>query len=117
MMDLNNFKSINDTYGHPVGDQALVEAAHLITQSLNGSQGLVVRYGGDEFAVLTFFYGTPNAISYEKQLKQDFARWNREHNNPYTLAISIGFSRYDPGDELKDMIKEADEALYKDKRS
>ena len=117
IMDLNNFKGINDTYGHPVGDQALVDAAHIITQSLSGMQGLVVRYGGDEFVVLTFFYGDPNAISYAKRVKEDFATWNREHKNPYTLATSIGFSRDQEGQQLKDLLKKADEALYLDKKN
>ncbi len=117
IMDLNNFKGINDTYGHPVGDQALVDAAHIITQSLSGMQGLVVRYGGDEFVVLTFFYGDPNAINYAKRVKEDFATWNREHKNPYTLATSIGFSRYQEGQQLKDLLKKADEALYLDKKN
>lgn len=117
IMDLNNFKSINDTYGHPIGDRALIHAAHLITQSLNGMQGLVVRYGGDEFVVLTFFYGDPNAISYAKQVKESFAKWNKEHDNPYTLATSIGFSRYQEGQQLKDLLKKADEALYLDKKN
>lgn len=117
IMDLNNFKGINDTYGHPVGDQALVDAAHIITQSLSGMQGLVVRYGGDEFVVLTFFYGDPNAISYAKQVKESFAKWNKEHKNSYTLATSIGFSRYQEGQQLKDLLKKADEALYLDKKN
>ena len=116
IMDLDNFKGINDTYGHPVGDQALKEASHLITQSLNSQQGLVVRYGGDEFVVLTFFYGYPNAVSYKKQVKKDFEQWNRDHDNPYILSISIGFSRYLEGQDLKDLLKKADEALYLDKK-
>ena len=116
IMDLDNFKGINDTYGHPVGDQALKEASHLITQSLNSQQGLVVRYGGDEFVVLTFFYGDPNAVSYKKQVKKDFEQWNRDHDNPYILSISIGFSRYHEGQDLKDLLKKADEALYLDKK-
>lgn len=117
MMDLNNFKSINDTYGHPVGDQALVEAAHLITRSVSGTQAIVVRYGGDEFVVLTFFSGNASAETYEKQLKQSFTDWNQEHDFPYTLMVSIGWCRWHEGQTLEDMLANADQRLYEEKRS
>ena len=115
ILDLNNFKSINDTYGHPTGDRALIDAARLITRSLSGKQGLVVRYGGDEFVVLTFFPDDENAQGYANQLKEDFAQWNRDHDNPYTLTTSIGYSRYQDGQSLKDLLQKADTALYLDK--
>ena len=117
MIDLNNFKSINDTLGHPVGDQALVEAAHLITRSVGGTQAIVVRYGGDEFVVLTFFSGNANAEAYEKQLKQSFTDWNQEHNFPYKLEVSVGWCRYREGQTLEDMLANADQRLYEEKRS
>lgn len=116
MIDLNDFKKINDTYGHPIGDKALVETANIITNSLNGMQGIVVRYGGDEFIVMGFLYGNANAVSYEKQVKVNFEQWNKDHNNPYTLSICIGWSRYHEGESLKDLMAKADEKLYQEKK-
>ena len=115
MLDLNNFKGINDTYGHPVGDKALVEASNIIKNSMRGQQGIVVRYGGDEFAVLTFLNGNTEAVSYEKQLKADFAKWNVEHDEPYELSTCIGWTRYQEGETLKDMLTQADKKLYQEK--
>ena len=117
IMDLNDFKTINDTYGHPVGDQALVETAKLITESVKDTQAIVVRFGGDEFVVMTFFYGNANAAAYEKQLKQAFTDWNNAHDVPYSLIISIGYSRYHDGQTLADMLAKADEKLYQEKRA
>ena len=51
MMDVDSLKQINDTYGHNVGDQALVRVAQLI-EEVSGANGLAIRYGGDEFMVL-----------------------------------------------------------------
>ena len=116
MLDLNNFKRINDTYGHPVGDEALVAAAGLIKRSMTNLRGIVVRYGGDEFTVMTFFPEDSGADSYMKKLKRSFADWNNEHNVPYTLSTSIGCCRYYEGHKLDELIQKADEALYEDKQ-
>lgn len=116
IMDLNSFKQINDTYGHTVGDQALVDTAKIITRSMKGMQGIVVRYGGDEFVVMGFLPGSAEAVNYEKQVKQDFENWNKEHDNPYSLSTCIGWSRYQEGQELNDLIAKADEKLYQEKR-
>ena len=116
MMDLNNFKEINDTYGHTVGDQALVEAAQLIKYSVSGIKGIVVRYGGDEFLFMGFFDDEKQVIAYENKLKSDFERWNIENDNPYTLKISVGYSCYEEGKSLEQFIAEADEELYNEKK-
>ena len=116
IMDLNSFKQINDTYGHTVGDQALVDTAKIITRSMKGMQGIVVRYGGDEFVVMGFLPGNTEAAIYEKQVKQDFENWNKEHDTPYSLSTCIGWSKYQEGQELNDLIAKADEKLYQEKR-
>ena len=117
IMDLNDFKRINDTLGHPVGDQALVDTAKIITKSVEGIQAIVVRYGGDEFVVLGFFSDNENAANYEKQVKENFTKWNEEHENPYKLMISIGWSRYQDGQTLEELLEKADTRLYEEKRT
>ena len=83
---------------------------------MKGKQGIVVRYGGDEFIVMGFLHGNADASGFEKQIKQDFENWNKEHDNPYTLSTCIGWSKYQEGQELKDLIAKADEKLYQEKR-
>ena len=116
IIDLDRFKQINDTLGHPVGDQALVDAAQIIIRSVENIHGIVVRYGGDEFMVMGFFPGNTDADAYEQKLKQNFDTWNRENNAPYTLSICVGWSRWKEGQNLKDLMANADERLYDEKR-
>ena len=116
MIDLNNFKQINDTLGHPVGDEALVAAAGILTRTMAGSKGIIARYGGDEFLIMTFFSGEQGAESFRQQIRSDFATYNYEHRLPYQLSASIGYVKYEEGQKLDALIKRADEALYADKR-
>ena len=112
MMDLDSFKKINDTYGHPEGDQALVNAAHILTGAMAGRRGLVVRYGGDEFLVMTS--SDPEAL--ERDIQAGFAQYRKEHCPPYTFATSVGIAQYKPGQSLESLIEEADNALYEVKQ-
>ena len=116
MMDLDDFKQINDQLGHSVGDQALVEAAHVIRRQTAGIQAVVMRYGGDEFLVMGFFADDAGAQRYKEQMQKAFQNWNETHHEPYVLHASVGYSRYQPGQKLEEFINSADEMLYNDKR-
>ena len=116
MMDLDDFKQINDQLGHSVGDQALVEAAHVIRRQTAGIQAVVMRYGGDEFLVMGFFANDAGAQRYKEQMQKAFQNWNETHHEPYVLHASVGYSRYQPGQKLEEFINSADEMLYNDKR-
>ena len=116
MMDLDDFKQINDQLGHSVGDQALVEAAHVIRRQTAGIQAVVMRYGGDEFLVMGFFTDDAGAQRYKEQMQKAFQNWNETHHEPYVLHASVGYSRYQPGQKLEEFINSADEMLYNDKR-
>ena len=116
MMDLDRFKQINDTYGHPVGDQALVDAASILSASMVGRKGLLVRYGGDEFLIMSFFEDDASADGFKQAILQRFDDYRREHNPPYWFAMSIGYTRYVPGQSLESLIEQADNALYQEKQ-
>ena len=116
MMDLDRFKQINDTSGHPVGDQALVDAASILSASMVGRKGLLVRYGGDEFLIMSFFEGDASANGFKQAILQRFDDYRREHNPPYWFAMSIGYTRYVPGQSLESLIEQADNALYQEKQ-
>ena len=116
MMDLDRFKQINDTYGHPVGDQALVAAASLLSASMVGRKGILVRYGGDDFLIMGFFEDDAGADAFKQAILQRFDDYRREHKSPYWFAMSIGYSRHRPGQTLEALIDQADHALYQEKQ-
>lgn len=117
LFDLDNFKTINDSLGHPVGDQALVNTAQILTDAISGRQGLIVRYGGDEFILLDFFKDEADAAHFSGLVREKFAEWNKVHDAPYLLTTSIGYESYHQGQSLSDLLSAADEKLYADKRS
>jgi len=112
-IDLDNFKSINDQWGHDVGDQVLIEAARNIKDAINPSD-LVGRVGGDEFIVLL------RDIKDEEDLKKYVTRILTKFNSPisisgqeYIMTCSIGVATYpNDGDTSRELIKNADDALY-----
>ena len=117
LFDLDNFKTINDNLGHPVGDQALVNTARILKGSISGRQGLLARFGGDEFILLGFFKDDAEAAVFSGQVRENFAEWNKIHNEPYALTTSIGYAPYQNGQNLNDLLGIADEKLYVEKRA
>ncbi|MDR4887840.1 EAL domain-containing protein [Fredinandcohnia sp. QZ13] len=112
-IDLDNFKSINDQWGHDVGDQVLIEAARIIKNAIRPSD-LVGRVGGDEFIALL------KDIKDEEDLKKYVNQIITKFNSPisisgqeYILTCSIGIATY-PNDGIssRELIKNADDALY-----
>ncbi|MBO4470924.1 MAG: GGDEF domain-containing protein [Clostridia bacterium] len=115
MMDLDNFKGINDTLGHSVGDRALVQTAELLTGSLAGMKAYIARFGGDEFLVMSFFGSEEEAREYKEKLTESFREYNEKEKLPYLLRTSIGFSRWQPGQSLAELTELADGQLYEEK--
>jgi diguanylate cyclase (GGDEF)-like protein len=112
-LDLNNFKEINDTFGHPAGDQVLQEFAARLNKVIRGSD-LAVRLGGDEFLVVL-----PECTLEQLKLVLDRLRsfeldW-QGHKIPVTF--SAGWKDYEMGDRPEEMLARADQALYTSKRA
>ena len=116
MMDLNDFKAINDNLGHPVGDKALQTAARLFGQAVDGRRAMVARVGGDEFLIMTFFSGDAEAEAFKQSLQQRFAAYNREKNLQVPLGVSVGYCACAPGESLQESMDRADKALYEEKQ-
>lgn len=112
MMDLDRFKSINDTLGHPAGDQALVGAAKAITRAASGIKAIVARYGGDEFLVMGFPGGDDEAHAFIRAIEEQMAVEEREGRMPCPVTVSAGFARYQTGESFEPFVQRADEALY-----
>lgn len=117
MIDLDNFKEINDSYGHPAGDRILKGVAFKIKESLRTSDFLA-RFGGDEFALIL--------IKADARIASDVA-WKlcnslRESrflldDIPVTATLSIGVAEADARDTEESLLKRADEALYRVKHT
>jgi len=116
-LDLDRFKTINDSLGHHVGDRALMKVADILRATFRRSD-IVARLGGDEFAVLALEASGESAELLLDRLRERFREFNRTSREPYQLAVSIGMSRHD-GDSrirLEDLLAEADNAMYQEKR-
>lgn len=118
MMDLDYFKTINDTYGHLEGDDALVRAAKALKLACGSfrKRPYIARYGGDEFIVV-IESNKAEADALLERIRETLNELNAQANKPYTLAFSIGVADYHPGMTANDIIEAADNALYEIKRA
>ncbi|MBR3630426.1 MAG: GGDEF domain-containing protein [Oscillospiraceae bacterium] len=117
MIDLDDFKQINDRFGHSVGDAALVDTANIL-RSAAGSRTVVIRFAGDEFIVLEKT-DAPGALeAAERRIREELARFNAESGKPYRLGFSIGLStfRCDADTPADTFLSEMDERMYAEKR-
>src|SRR6266436_2042650 len=112
-LDLNNFKQINDTYGHPAGDQVLQEFAARLNKVIRGAD-LAVRLGGDEFLVLLPECTTQQLQLVLGRLGSSEVDW-RGQKIPVTF--SAGWKQYEMGERPEEMLGRADELLYARKRA
>jgi diguanylate cyclase (GGDEF)-like protein len=114
LLDMDRFKTINDTLGHPVGDQALREVGFRVRGALRDSD-IVARLGGDEFAVLLATGGEETIVA-EKMLKTLETPIAIE-THTMDIAASIGIARFpEHGDDANALLRAADVAMYAAKR-
>jgi len=112
-LDLNNFKEINDTYGHPAGDQVLQEFASRLNKVIRGSD-LAVRLGGDEFLVLLPECTVEQLKLVLERLRSFELDWQGQK---IPVSFSAGWKDYKMGDRPEEMLAGADQALYTSKRA
>lgn len=116
MFDIDNFKNINDTFGHLHGDRLLRECASILQRSIRSSDFLV-RYGGDEFIILTTEIGDDECDKLMSRVDKLIAGWNADpKNKEYSLSVSSGCALFEQGRELMDVINEADKKMYENKK-
>ncbi len=118
MLDLDNFKGINDRWGHPMGDQVLVELASILTGNLRKDVDVPSRYGGDEFILLlpnTNESGATVVINRILKVVRE-TRLVTEAGEEFGFAISVGIATFPShGSHEERLIENADKALYKAK--
>jgi diguanylate cyclase (GGDEF)-like protein len=113
LIDLDNFKNINDRYGHLIGDQVIQEVGQRFTNILRESD-LISRWGGDEFAILLFDVAkNEDVILVIKKIFSAFAEPIIIEDDPVTVQISVGAAKYpQDGEDMITLLKHADSALY-----
>ncbi|MCZ8204826.1 GGDEF domain-containing protein [Gemmatimonas sp.] len=116
-VDMNGFKDLNDTFGHAVGDRALVEVARLLRRTVRDCD-VVARLGGDEFTVLALDADGHGARVMQKRIEDQLASLNARRLLPTPLALTIGCTRVrstDPAN-IGELLARADQLLYARKR-
>ena len=117
MLDLNDFKRINDELGHSVGDEALIATTRILQRSIN-SMGNVMRYAGDEFIIFINTQDDDTIESCIKRIRYNFDKFNDEMNKPYKLSASMGFCKLDFAKmQIDDFINTIDNRMYEDKKA
>ncbi len=116
MIDIDHFKSVNDTYGHHAGDEVLRQVSHVIRQ-IHKDNGLVCRYGGEEFCVVLPQFNLEQAIAEAERTRVAITEIRLLDPAELRLSGSVGVSelRFDASDP-QDLINQADSCLYVAKR-
>ncbi|MDD2992253.1 MAG: GGDEF domain-containing protein [Pygmaiobacter sp.] len=112
LLDLDNFKKINDLCGHAAGDAVLQQLAQFLLGALDGGQNIVSRWGGDEFAII--YYGDAALLRQKlAAMKADFAAYVAQYNP--TTDISYSIEPIENAVQVDDLLVRADHLLYAEK--
>ena len=116
MLDLNDFKAINDNYSHEEGDEALVAFATILADTIR-AEGVVIRFAGDEFIVIMPKFQDVDISEYEARIHAGLDAYNESSGKPYTLSAAIGGKVFDPRtDNMDSVLKDIDALMYSAKR-
>lgn len=115
LLDIDNFKLLNDTMGHQAGDQALMHVSDVIRESLRPTDS-VARYGGEEFLVVLPGSGVNEAAEIIGRLQRLLTKKLFVYNDePLVITFSAGVAARLPGEAVEEVIERADQAMYKAK--
>jgi two-component system, cell cycle response regulator len=117
MIDLDHFKSLNDTYGHPAGDEVLKAVAQTITKTMRG-RGSVYRYGGEEISIILPNHSLGEAIATAERIRNEITTISLSSVEKRTVTASLGVATVpDTSKTITNLVKDADRALYEAKES
>jgi diguanylate cyclase (GGDEF)-like protein len=116
MMDVDDFKHINDRYGHIEGDRALKTTADILRECFVGKH-FIARYGGDEFAVVLRDCSREMMVEYLEKLEEERVRHNKAAGRQYEIKLSIGASVFRETEitDIHTMLMQVDNLMYKEK--
>ncbi len=115
MFDIDHFKTVNDRYGHDVGDSVLREITGVVQDNVRGTDRLS-RWGGEEFMILAAESDVRRARRVAERLRRKIEAFDFT-GVPTVVTSSFGVTQYRPDEALEDFIKRVDQALYKAKQS
>ncbi|TVQ81256.1 MAG: diguanylate cyclase [Bradymonadales bacterium] len=129
LLDVDHFKNYNDTHGHPAGDKLLRDLASLLDQKttrdhsspMRRESDVVARYGGEEFALILPFTGKEGALIKAERVRAAIEAYPFEHREQQpmgSITVSIGVASCpEDADQAEELVKRADEALYRAKKA
>jgi diguanylate cyclase (GGDEF)-like protein/PAS domain S-box-containing protein len=120
MIDIDNFKSFNDTFGHLVGDEVLCAVARALSNTVRQERDTLARFGGEEFAVILPDTNCDDALAAANRLVAAVRAVTVRQAADWPLSVSIGAASWHPGDDKTkpaDALAHADQALYTAKRT
>jgi diguanylate cyclase (GGDEF)-like protein len=117
LIDMDYFKSINDNFGHDMGDDALVTFVHLLKTCLR-SNDFIARFGGDEFYIIMDISDQDILESTVLRIQDSVRKYNESRSKPYKLEFSVGYAVYDFNSNMKmdEFQKQIDMLMYVNKR-
>lgn len=115
LLDINQFKQINDTYSHAEGDRVLCLVGQILRRCVS-PKTVVARYGGDEFVILLENAPPSEAQRVRERLAQELARCNAESRAPYRLSLSLGTAAF-TSEDLDGFLRAMDDGMYAEKRA
>lgn len=117
LLDVDNFKALNDTYGHQTGDDALVHLARVIRETMRPHDTLA-RYGGEEFLIILPDTSLPDAVSALTRLQRELTkRFFMYKNEKLLITFSAGVTAFHADEQRNDAIARADAAMYQAKKA
>jgi diguanylate cyclase (GGDEF)-like protein len=118
LVDVDNFKTLNDSNGHQAGDTCLIDLVKLINSDLKRSTDILCRYGGDEFVIVLPDTSAINSMKIAEAIRKGVENYNTELAKkteiPVNISVSIGSATCIPDDSISysDFLSYADKALY-----
>jgi diguanylate cyclase (GGDEF)-like protein len=112
MMDVNNFKQINDVFGHLKGDHAICSIGKILSKTVP-SDGIAVRYAGDEFVVLLQTDSETKVNTFIRVLEENIDEFNSKKKEPYTLSLAMGYTQFDDSaGGINQFLSDMDAKMY-----
>ena len=112
LMDINDFKAINDTYGHLKGDYALIQFGKILQHSID-KDSVAIRMGGDEFVIFAKLKSDEEALALKKQIKYNVRQFSLKSKEPFHLSFSIGIAKYNGN--IDTFLSAMDDSMYEAK--